>query len=147
MELSWWGKETKKNSCISATLITIALSNLSLCCALCLVTQSCLTLCDPVGILQARVLEQVAMPSSGGSSQHKDQIQSPVLQVDSLLSEPPRKQVIISRSNYGHEFEQTPGGSKELGSRACCSPWGWKELDTSKELATEQEAAIAKSSS
>ena len=42
---------------------------------LCSVTQSCLTLCDPVdcsppgfsvqGILQARILEWVAMPSSG----------------------------------------------------------------------------------
>ena len=46
--------------------------------------QLCSTLCDPMsgsppaspvhGILQARVLEQVAMPSSGGSSQPKDQI-------------------------------------------------------------------------
>ena len=44
----------------------------------CSVTQLCLTLCDPVdcsppgssvhGILQARVLEWVAMPSSRGSS-------------------------------------------------------------------------------
>ena len=46
--------------------------------------QACLTLCDPMncsppgssvhGILQARILEQVAMPSSRRSSQHKDQI-------------------------------------------------------------------------
>ena len=52
---------------------------------LCLVTQSCLTLCDPMdcsppgssvhGILQARILEWVAMPSSGESSQPRDQIQ------------------------------------------------------------------------
>ena len=44
--------------------------------------QSCLTLCDPVdcsppgssvqGILQARILEWVAMPSSRGSSRPKD---------------------------------------------------------------------------
>ena len=50
-----------------------------LCAVLCLVTQLCLTLCNPVivahqvplsmGILQARILERVAMPSSGGSSQ------------------------------------------------------------------------------
>ena len=37
------------------------------------VTQSCLTLCDPIdhtvqGILQARILEWVAFPFSGGSS-------------------------------------------------------------------------------
>ena len=49
---------------------------------LCLVTQSCLTLCNPVdcsppgpsihGILQARILEWVPMPSSRGSSQPRD---------------------------------------------------------------------------
>ena len=41
------------------------------------VTQSCLTLCDPMeyivhGILQARILEWVAFPSSRGSSQTRD---------------------------------------------------------------------------
>ena len=49
---------------------------------LCLVTQMCPTLCDPwtvahqallyMGFLQARTLEQVAMPSSRGSSQSRD---------------------------------------------------------------------------
>ena len=49
----------------------------------CLVAQSCPTLCDPrgcvaceghpsVGILQARILEWVPIPSSRGSSQHRD---------------------------------------------------------------------------
>ena len=52
---------------------------------LCLVAQSCLTLCDPMvgsqsgssvhGILQAKILEWVAMPSSRGSFQPRDQIQ------------------------------------------------------------------------
>ena len=28
------------------------------------------------------------------------------------------------------EFEQTLGDSEGQGSPACCSPWGWKELDT-----------------
>ena len=51
-------------------------------CVLCLVTQSCLTPCDPVdcsppgssvhGILQARILQWVAMPSSRESSQPRD---------------------------------------------------------------------------
>ena len=41
------------------------------------VDQSCLTLCDPLdytvhGILQARILEQVAFPFSRGSSQPRD---------------------------------------------------------------------------
>ena len=42
------------------------------------VSQSCLTLCDPMdcivpGILQARILEWVAFPFSRGSSQPRDQ--------------------------------------------------------------------------
>ena len=58
------------------------------------VTQWCLTLCNPVdcsppgstvhGILQARILESVAIIFSRGSSQPR----SPALQVDSLLSQP-----------------------------------------------------------
>ena len=50
---------------------------------LCLVAQSCLTLCDPMdcslpgssvqGILQGRILEWVAMPSSRGYSCLRDQ--------------------------------------------------------------------------
>ena len=44
------------------------------------ITQSCLTLCDPMdytvhGILQARILEQVAIPSFRGSSQPRDRTQ------------------------------------------------------------------------
>ena len=34
----------------------------------------------------------------------------------------------------GHEFEQTPGERKGRGSLACCSPWGYKELDTTERL-------------
>ena len=50
-----------------------------------LLAQSCLTLCNPMecsplgssvhGILQARILEWVAMPSSRGSSQPRDRTQ------------------------------------------------------------------------
>ena len=44
------------------------------------VTQSCLTLCDSLdstihGILQARILEWIAFPFSGGSSQPRDRTQ------------------------------------------------------------------------
>ena len=44
------------------------------------VAQSCLILCDPMdytvhGILQARTLDWVAFPFSGGSSQSRDQTQ------------------------------------------------------------------------
>ena len=34
----------------------------------------------------------------------------------------------------GHEFEQTPGVGEGQGSLARCSPWGRKELDTTKQL-------------
>ena len=71
------------------------------CCVLCLVTQSCPTVCNPMtiahqaplsmGILQARILEWVAMPSSRGSSQRRDRTRSPALQVDSLPAEQPGK--------------------------------------------------------
>ena len=77
------------------------------CVALCLVSSSCLTLCDPMdcspqgtsvcGDSPGRTLEWVAMPSSRGSSQPRDctNVQSPTLQVDSFLSEPPGKSLTI----------------------------------------------------
>ena len=34
----------------------------------------------------------------------------------------------------GREFEQAPGVGDGQGSLACCSPWGRKESDTSKQL-------------
>ena len=61
-----------------------ALSHFILSCCV-LVAQSCPTLCDPMdysppgssvhGILQARILEWVAMPFSRGSSQPRDRTQ------------------------------------------------------------------------
>jgi len=41
-----------------------------------------------MGILQAKILEWVAMPSSRGSSQPRDGTQVSTLQVDTLPSEP-----------------------------------------------------------
>ena len=64
-------------------------------------TQSCLTLCGPMncsllgscvhGILQARILEWVAIPISRESSKLRDQTRVPALQADSLPSELPGK--------------------------------------------------------
>ena len=59
------------------------------------VAHSCLTLCDPMdcivhGILQARILEQVAFPFSRGSSQPRDRTQVSHI-VDSLTAEPQGK--------------------------------------------------------
>ena len=65
---------------------------------MCLVTQSCPTLCNPMdcsqpgssdhGILQARILEWVAMPSSGNIPNPGIEPRSPALWVDSLPAEP-----------------------------------------------------------
>ena len=63
--------------------------------------QLCPTLCDPMdhsppgssvhGILQARILEWVAMPSSGYLRHPGIEPRSPALQVASLPAEPPEK--------------------------------------------------------
>ena len=68
---------------------------------LCLVAQSYLTLCDPViyslpgssvhEILQARILEWVAMPPPGDPPNPGIKPRSPALQAGSLPSEPPGK--------------------------------------------------------
>ena len=34
----------------------------------------------------------------------------------------------------GHEFKQTLEDGEGLGSLACCSPWGHKELDMTEQL-------------
>ena len=69
------------------------------------VSQSCLTLCDPMDcsppgssiheIFQARVLEWVAISFSRGSSWPRDQTGSPALWADPLLSEPPGEPLIL----------------------------------------------------
>ena len=84
-----------------------------------LVTQWCPTLCDPTdytpwgssvhGVLQARVLEWVAMPSSRGFFQPRDQTQT-----DSLPVEPPGKPMY--RFFCQHKTKQQPSFSKCLNS-------------------------------
>ena len=40
----------------------------------------------------------------------------------------------------GHEVEHTPGVGEGQGGLACCSPWGPKEVDMTKQLNwTEQK--------
>ena len=70
-------------------------------CVLCLVSQLCLAVCDPIdcsppgssvhGVLQARILEWVTMYSSRGSSQPRYWTQVSSMRVDSSPSEPPWK--------------------------------------------------------
>ena len=38
------------------------------------------------------------------------------------------------RGLNGHEFEQTQGDSERQGNLACCSSWGRKESDMTKQL-------------
>ena len=75
------------------------------------VTQLCPTLCDPVGcsppgssvhgILQARILEWVAIPFLGDLPDAGIELRPPALQADSLLSEPPGKpQMFIIKMNF-----------------------------------------------
>ena len=81
-----------------------------------LVTQSCPTLCDTMdcnwpgssvhGILQARILEWVAVLSSGNLPDSGIESWFPALQVDSLPSESPGKS---SRQLASHLFDSTGG--------------------------------------
>ena len=83
--------------------------------------QSCLTLCNPMdhsvpgssvhGMLQARILEWVAMPSSRGSSQPRDRTQvSDVYlhwQMGSLALVPPGKPIkMVLIQGFGEKTEQ-----------------------------------------
>ena len=89
-------------SIIDFNIVCKLLKHQSWCCFKCvLVTQSRLTLCNPkdcglpafsvCGILQARILEWVAMPSFRGSSQPRIEPRSATLQADSLPGKSPRK--------------------------------------------------------
>ena len=70
-------------------------------CCYCLVTKSRLTLCDPMdysswgssvlGVFQARILEWVALSISRGSSQLRDQLDSPALAGRFFAAELPGK--------------------------------------------------------
>ena len=60
-----------------------------------------------MGILQAKILEWVAMPSSRGSSQPRDQSQGLTSQVDFLPSEPPRKPWVLEWVAYPFSRESS----------------------------------------
>ena len=76
--------------------------------------QSCQILCDPTdgsppgspvhGILQARILDWIAFPSSRGSSQPRDRAPglSPALQEDSLPAEPQGKLYRVFQYQFSH---------------------------------------------
>ena len=84
-----------------------------------LVTQLCLTLCDPMdcslpgssvhGISQARIREWIAISFSRGSSWLRDQIQ--VSHIESLLFETPGKP-IFQEMPYSKQKKQTKNQTK-----------------------------------
>ena len=90
-------RSVQGNSKCWAALRTPDLGPHKLCCGCCLVAQSCPTLCSLrdcsmlgssiPGILQARILEWVAISFSRGSSWRRTRTRSPALQADSLLTE------------------------------------------------------------
>ena len=93
---------------LAGGFFTTELPDTCVCVCVCVfVTQSCPTLCDPVdcspsgssvhGILQAVILEWVAIPFSRDLPNPEIGLQSPTLQADSLSSEPPGKPIYIYR--------------------------------------------------
>ena len=80
------------------------------------------------GILQARVLEWFAIPSSRG----KD----PDAGKDWRQKEKRVAEDEVAGWHHwfnAHDLRQTPGENGGQGGLACCSPWGHKELDTARE--------------
>ena len=87
--------------------------------------QPCPTLCDPMdysppgslsmGILQARILEWAAMPSSRGSSPPKDWTQVSYIAADPLPSEPPEKPILIRKKPTGFSNTELPCQTLEKG--------------------------------
>ena len=92
-----WGENTKGTGGVLQAPQTQHLALFVTVCVL--VAQSCPTPCDPKdcsppdssvhGILQARILEWVAIPSPGDLPDPGIEPRSPALQADSLLSEQP----------------------------------------------------------
>ena len=92
---------------------------------LCLVSQSCPTLCGPRdcsppgssvhGILQARVLEWVVTSSSRGSSQPRGQTHISCISADSLLSEPPGKPLTALLTKVSQNFSKFSVNPDHLG--------------------------------
>ena len=88
------------------------------------VAQSCLTLCNPMdytvhGILQARILEGVAIPFSRGSSQPRDRTQVSHTAGASLRAEPPGKPKNIGVGNLSLLQQIFPTQELNWGLRHC----------------------------
>ena len=94
-----------------------------------LVTQLYSTLCNSMdysppcssvrGILQARILEWVAIPFSNGSSQPRDWTWNLALQADSLLLSPPNHQETIKKISLANGQGGGEGMDWEFGVSRC----------------------------
>ena len=125
-----WGKE-------STSTAVLRLHCSSEATGYCVVSQSCLTLCDPMdcsqpvssvhGILQARIAQWVAISSSRRSSQHRDQT---LISCSSKQQEVPfeRLEAVCTWSRYdGIRMSPRFQGSVYWGE--CCGPCaGWKSF-------------------
>ena len=90
-----------------------------------------------MGILQARILEWVTMPSSKGSSQPRSKSRSPTLQADSLPTEPPGKQtwefgVYFPYRCWRREWQSTPVFLP--GRITCTEEPGWLQSSESQRV-------------
>ena len=99
-----------------------------MCDVLCLVTQLCLTLSNlqgtlacqaPLSILQARILEWVAMPSSRGSSQPRDQTQVSCIAGRLFTIWATRKKCIHANFYSKLRMQGGPGLIPGQGTRSC----------------------------
>ena len=84
------------------------------------VTQLCLTLCNPVdytvhGILQARILEWVAVPFSMGSSQPRDQNQVSHIAGGFFISWATREALCAEYIMQNSGLDETQAGIKTTG--------------------------------
>ena len=117
--------------------------------SVCLVTQWCPILCDLMdcgppgssdhGILQARILEWVAIPFSREQPNPGIKPRSPALQADSLPSDSPEKcNPWVGKIPWRRKWQPTPVllPRKSHGQRSLAgySSLGHKELDTTKQL-------------
>ena len=92
-----------------------------------LVTLLCPTVCDPMdctspgssvhGILQARILEWVAIPFSRGFPQPRNRTQVSCIAADSLPFEPPGK---LQQITYLHALKFTQAQEFDTGSVLIC---------------------------
>ena len=114
------------------------------------VAQSCPTLCDPVdcsppgssvhGILQARILEWVAISFSRGSSHPRDRTHVSELQADALTSEPSGKPLMNTlRVTKSKVWENGSGSSTALSLLADETWWRPRFLTLCRDVRTHAQ--------